>query len=175
MNRLHTDNPDIQTNNLLNHQRYIVLISHFSFNAFSTTTFQMTNVLPYLLILLFTSSTTEALVNEKTRSRRSFIVSSVGWIALTHQQTAFANSDDPFAAIDSMAEKISLGGSSSNFPNSISVLPSRAESEKQLISDTPGPAGNAEVSLDNARNPQTLQDALKKAKKEKKIDPRTHG
>jgi hypothetical protein len=98
-------------------------------------------------------------------SRRSFLLSTIGLTVITTAviPAALAADADPFAAMDSIAEKI--GSSYSNYPNSISPLPTLKETEKDLVADEDK----------SKEKPLDMDEALKKVRKEKKIDPRTHG
>jgi hypothetical protein len=96
-------------------------------------------------------------------SRRSFLLSTIGLTVITTAviPAALAADADPFAAMDSIAEKI--GSSYSNYPNSIPPLPTPKETD--LVAD--------EVKLKEA--PLNFDEALKKVRKEKKVGPTTHG
>eukprot|EP00980_Cylindrotheca_fusiformis_P009503 scaffold2077_cov119-Cylindrotheca_fusiformis.AAC.6 len=98
--------------------------------------------------------------------RRSFLLSSVGFTvgASTLASTATAKDVDPFATLDAMAEKI--GNRNSNDPSSISRLPTRNETEKERLTGD-------EHFKDSS--PMDMDEALRKTRKQKRIDPRTHG
>jgi hypothetical protein len=82
---------------------------------------------------------------------------------------AFAG-DDPFAQMDSIAGKIK---SSSNYPNSISPLPTYKQTEQELTSDKKPVDGKAGAAT--ATTFSDMEDALKNSKKRRNIDPLTHG
>jgi hypothetical protein len=75
-------------------------------------------------------------------------------------------SDDPFAQMDAIAEKIK---ESSNYPNSISPLPTYKATEKELVSD----GDDAPPKSD--KKTSDMDKALGDMQKKKGIDPMTHG
>lgn len=97
--------------------------------------------------------------------RRSLLLSLGGWIIMGTPKVAFAESDDPFAQMDAIAEKIQ---SSSNFPNS-PPLPTSKQTEQELVPD------EKQAESKKAAATSDLDSLLKETKKRKQIDPRTHG
>ena len=102
---------------------------------------------------------------EEINHRRSFLTSSLGLVLanVAFSSSAFAEGEDPFSKMDSIAAKI---GNNSGYPNSISPLPTFKETEKELVADDE----KAEKSTVSE-----MEEALKTVRKEKRIDPRTHG
>ena len=103
---------------------------------------------------------------EEINHRPSFLTSSLG-LALANvafSSSAFAEDEDPFSKMDSIAAKI--GSDKSGYPNSISPLPTFKQSEKELVQ-------NEEKS--KIQTSSEMEEALKNVRKEKRIDPRTHG
>jgi hypothetical protein len=74
--------------------------------------------------------------------------------------------EDPFAEMDAIAKKIK---DSSNYPNSISPLPTYKATEKDLVSgsDDAQPKSDAKSS--------DMAKVLEDIQKQKRIGPRTHG
>ena len=107
-----------------------------------------------------------SLAQDDETSRRSFILSSLGWTSgnFAFTAAAIADGEDPFSKMDSIAAKI--GSDNSGYPNSISPLPTFKQSEKELVQ-------NEEKS--KIQTSSEMEEALKNVRKEKRIDPRTHG
>jgi hypothetical protein len=81
-----------------------------------------------------------------------------------------ASSDDPFAELDAIAEKIS---SSSNFPNSGSPLPTYKQTEKDVTANEEESIKSSPTT--SSEEPLDMTEALKESRKRKRINPLTHG
>ena len=109
---------------------------------------------------------------EKNSNRRNFLSSAsmfvttalvTGTMTSNPLSVQAADEDvDPFAEFDKIAQNIQ---GSSNYPNSISPLPTYKLTEKDLTAD------DSDVNT----APPNMEQALNDLKKKKTINPRTHG
>ena len=79
-----------------------------------------------------------------------------------------ADSDDPFAQMDAIAN--SIQSSSSSYPNSISPLPTKHSTAQELTAPKPITSSPSEKSESS-----DIEKALKEAKSGRKVNPLTHG
>jgi hypothetical protein len=84
-----------------------------------------------------------------------------------------ASSDDPFAELDAIAEKIQA--SSSNFPNSISPLPTYKKQMEKDVTANKEESSTKSSPTSSEEQPLDMAEALQESRKKKRVNSLTHG
>jgi hypothetical protein len=128
--------------------------------------------------------TTTTIMEEESRrsmlhqSLLGTVVTLTSWMTVggaSAQAGDETGSSNPLAELDAIAAQI---GRSSNYPNSISPLPTLKQTELELVREdarynTPPPATTTTTTIGNT--PSDLSQALQESQRRKNIEPRTHG